>query len=703
MKRIKNFYCVDDPGNKKFLYANGELFFRGWFCDSSGNPANKIYAEIGHNVVISKSMHRPDVVDILKEKHNISVSQTTGFRGFITFGTGIKLLKIKAFTNDLKEITLASYIVYSSNKNSHNDVCNESDLASLYDKWVENFETFNSFEKNNLIVLQKALRLKPLISVLMPTYNTPKNYLIEVIDSVINQTYENWQLCISDDNSSEPHVKSILEEYKSKDPRIEVVYRKENGHISRATNSALEIAKGEFSALLDHDDLLPQYAFSCLVYQINQTPNVNLIYSDEDKIDENGVRTNPYFKPDWNYELCLSQNCISHLGVYRTSIIKEIGGFNPDLVGSQDWDMALRFIEKISHSTIKHIPHILYHWRAFENSTALSVDVKPYAVKAGKKTVQNHLKRLKINATVKDGLWQNSQKIEYSIHRKPLVSILIPTKNQLQLISNCIHSLIGLTIYDNFEILILDNGSDDPETIKFFKNITKTHSFIKLVNCSGPFNFSRINNIGVNKAKGEFICFLNDDIEITEPLWLSEMISHALRDHIGAVGAKLIYPQRLVQHSGIITGICGIAGHIYKFFPPERRANQGRAGIVQEMSAVTAACMVTPKVLFLEVNGFNEKDLPVAYNDVDYCLRLIAKGFKIIWTPYAELIHYESISRGYEDVDEQSLMRLKKEQKYVKEKWPEYMKNDPNYNPNLTNVSEDSSYAFPPRLKKFWQ
>ena len=702
MKQKEYWFSIDRPEKSKILKTSGELFFGGWFLDKNGNPAEKIYAQIGDNVAMCSRAKRNDVAKHFNTKYEMEVSSDCGFRGWISFGQGIKYLKLIAVTQERKEIVLSRYLMHSG-KNDNN-LHDESVIveARKYEKWIAAHDNFNNADRTKIIELQKKFEHQPLISILMPTYNTPEIYLREVIDSVLEQTYDNWQFCICDDNSPDPHMKKVLEEYQAKDSRIEVVYRTENGHISKASNSALEIAKGEFTALLDHDDILPPYALSCLVYQINQTPDANLIFSDEDKIDEYGHRMDPYFKSDWNYELFLSHNCVSHLGVYRTSILKEIKGFNPDLVGSQDWDMALRFIEKIPQETIQHIPHVLYHWRVFENSTAMSIDAKPYAIEAGRKSVQSHLDRINTNAKVTQGAWPGSQRIQYEIGEQPLVSILIPSKNQLDFISMCIQTLIENTSYKNYEILILDNGSDDPDVKSYYDTITAKHALIKIIDCSGPFNFSKINNTGVQQAKGEYICFLNNDIEITESNWLDEMVSNIVRKEVGVVGAKLLFPHNLIQHAGIVTGIAGLAGHVYRLFPPKRKGHQGRAALVQEMTAVTAACMLTSKSLFLELGGFNESELAVAYNDLDYCLKVREQKLKVIWTPYAELVHHESVSRGYENTEEKK-QRLAKEQKYILDNWSKYISNDPYYNPNLASETEDASYAFPPRVKKFWQ
>lgn len=537
----------------------------------------------------------------------------------------------------------------------------------------------------------------PKISVVMPTYNSNVVWLSEAIESVRNQIYTNWELCIADDASSDIECKILLKKYEKIDKRIKVVFRNENGHISLASNSALEITTGEYIALLDHDDKLTEDAFFWVVKTINKTPDVALIYSDEDKFNEQGSRSDPYFKCDWNYSLFLSQNLISHLGVYKTQIMKKIGGFRRGFEGSQDYDLALRFIEQINPEQIAHIPRVLYNWRIHSNSTAFKADNKPYAMTSAQRAIGEHLERIGISSKV-EILDNQMYRVKYELPQKlPLVSIIIPTKNNLNFLKKCIKSIISKTEYQNYEILIVDNNSNDLKTLEYLEKL-KTDSNIRVQSDNRDFNFSAINNQAVKSAKGDYICFLNDDIEVISPKWLSEMISIGVQKGVGAVGAKLWYPNKTLQHGGIILGIGGIGSHAHKFIPRGNGGYFNRATLLQEFSAVTAACMLISTKIFHLAGGFNEDDLAVSFNDVDLCLKIRELDYRIVWTPYAELYHHESITRGKDKTGEKKA-RFLKEIEYMNITWGKWLKNDPAYSPNLTLNAEDFSFVWPSRVK----
>jgi len=543
------------------------------------------------------------------------------------------------------------------------------------------------------------LNSRPKFSIVMPTYNSNEEWLSEAIESIRNQIYDNWELCIADDASTVDECKDVLRKFAKKDKRIKIVFRKENGHISKASNSALELATGDYIVLLDHDDKLPEDALFWVAKMISDNPEAKLIYSDEDKFDLEGIRSDPYFKCDWNYSLFLSQNMISHLGVYKTEIVKKIGGFRKSFEGSQDYDLALRFIEQISPKDIFHIPRILYHWRTHPQSTAVGADKKPYALTAAQKAIDEHLKRKGINSSV-DILPSQMYRVKYKLpDKKPLVSILIPTKNNYKLLKNCIKSIVGKTKYTNYEIIIINNNSNEENILKYLRRINSEPN-VFVVTDNQEFNFSAINNKASEKAKGDFICFLNDDTEVISGEWLTEMMSIAIQKKVGAVGAKLWYPNNTLQHGGVILGIGGIGSHAHKKIPRGNGGYFNRANLIQEFSAVTAACMLVPKKLFEELGGFNENDLAIAFNDVDLCLRMREANYKIVWTPYAELYHHESISRG-NDMQEDKKERFFKEIEYMKSKWGKWIVNDPAYSPNLTLTAENFTFAWPPRIDCF--
>jgi len=565
-----------------------------------------------------------------------------------------------------------------------------------YNQWLKKFWALDSQMITAMRERLQNFEFKPLISVILPTYNSNPKWLEEAIESVRKQIYPHWELCIADDASTKIETIDLLRNYQKTDSRIKVVFRETNGHISLASNSALEIAKGDFVAFLDHDDKLPVDALFWVVHTINKNPDAALIYSDEDKIDQNGVRQDPYFKCDWNHSLFLAQNMISHLGVYLTSVVKEISGFRAGYEGSQDYDLALRFIEKIRKEQIIHIPRILYHWRIHKNSTAQDAAAKPYAVLASQKAIAEHLFRLNIRADV-EIQHLNMLRVKYYLGEKhPLVSIIIPSRNNYQLLEKCINTLLTKSLYTNFEVLIIDNNSDDPKTIKYLDEI-KNMPKIKVLSYKKPFNFSAINNYAVSESRGEFLCLLNDDTEIINEDWLNEMVSIGQQDGVGVVGAKLYYPDGRLQHVGVILGIGGVAGHVHKLSDKSEFGYFGRLTVMHELSAVTGACMLVRKDVFIKVGGFDEVNLPVAFNDIDLCLKIRDMGYKIIWTPFAELIHYESVSRG-DDFEPQKIKRFQSEIRFMLEKWGEILFSDPAYSPHLNLEKGDFSLAWPPRL-----
>jgi glycosyltransferase involved in cell wall biosynthesis len=570
-----------------------------------------------------------------------------------------------------------------------------------YENYINLFEkrTLETITKNKNYIIE-SFKTKPLISLIMPAYNTPEDFLEKAIDSVINQIYPYWELCIADDASTKQHIKEILEYYKQKDGRIKVIFRSENGHISKASNSALSLATGDYIALIDHDDILHETALFFVVKEINEYPDAKLIYSDEDKINEEGVRIDPYFKSDWNPDLFLSQNIIKHLGVYKRSIVEDIGSFKEGYDGSQDYDLALRFIEKIKYSEIRHIPRVLYHWRMAEGSTASIdesiLDTKPYCLTSARQAVQDHLDRLNIKAKVVEApLFPIFNRVLYDTDQNILVSIIIPTYNGYEILKICIDSIVEKTLYKNYEIIIVNNNSDDKKTVEYLNSINGRNN-IKFVNYNEPFNYPAINNFAVKFAKGEVLVLLNNDTEVINNDWLRELVSHAMRNEVGVVGAKLLYPDDTIQHAGVIVGLEGVAGHIFYKEYKDSPGYFGRANLLQNYSAVTGACIALRKKIYEEVGGMDE-NLAVAFNDIDFCLKVGQSGYYNVYTPYALLYHHESKTRGYDDTKEK-LAILKKECDYFKTKWKEIVENDPMYNPNLS-LNKEFSPLLHPRVK----
>lgn len=567
-----------------------------------------------------------------------------------------------------------------------------------YDRWLEMYDVLGDESRKRIQSEISAMEQPPLISVVMPVYNPDPAFLKVAMDSVVNQLYPHWELCIADDHSPDEGVRELIRSYAEKDSRIRYVFRTTNGHISEASNSAIQFATGSFMALLDHDDQLHELALFYVAREIHSHPEADLIYTDEDKIDENGRRYNPYFKSDFNYDLFLNHNMISHLGVYRLALIREIGGFRKGFEGSQDYDLALRMIEKISPEKIQHIPKVLYHWRAHQESTAATIKAKPYALIAAMRAIDEHLQRRGISATV-ESFSGGTLRVRYAVQDPlPSVEIVVLTRDKSEVLKTCIESIVSRTTYRNYTVTIVDNGSVEPETMHYFESL-QSNSGISVVRDDSPFNFPRLNNNAVRRSTADFVCLLNNDTEVITPEWLEEMLGHAVQPWVGAVGAKLWYPNKTLQHGGIITGLVGIAGHAHKFFEENNPGYFGRAGLQQSFSAVTAACMLVRRSTYLEVHGLDEEHLQVAYNDVDFCLRLIEAGYRNVWTPYAELYHHESLTRGYEDTPEKQL-RFQKEITYMQQRWGDILPQDPVYNPNLTLESEDFALAWPPRTDR---
>lgn len=561
--------------------------------------------------------------------------------------------------------------------------------------WLAQYSGINNLDALTLQSKIENFEKRPLISILMPVYKTNPQWLSEAIESVIGQSYPYWELCIADDASQDIQLRNILEGYSKKDHRIKVHFSNINEHISAASNHALDLATGEWTGLLDHDDLLDKNALLWVVDSINANPNAALIYSDEAKTDENGNKFDPYFKPDWNRDLFYSQNYICHFGVYKTSILRDIGGFRIGFEGAQDYDLALRFTENISENSIVHIPRLLYYWRAHQLSTAQSGSAKNYAKTAGQRALQEHLDRLGLLATVVST--NDGYRVSYSLPKDPpLVSLIIPTRNGKALVKQCIESIVNKTIYQNYEIILVDNSSDDEESLAYFKELQDNYG-VRVFAYDGEFNYSAINNFAVSKAKGDLICLVNNDIEVISPEWLSEIVSLAIQPRIGAVGAKLLYPDSSLQHGGVVLGIGGVAGHSHKHLADGQSGYFNRVNLISSYSAVTAACLLIRKEIFVNIGGLNEQDLKVAFNDVDFCLRVQEAGFDNVWTPYAKLFHHESATRGFEDNPEK-VARFNSEAEYMKHRWNNFLLRDPAYNANLSLEREDFGFAFPPRI-----
>jgi len=564
---------------------------------------------------------------------------------------------------------------------------------SAYQRWIRTKDYSPERCRERLKAEIRALAETPLISILMPVFDPEVDHLDKAIASVTRQIYPNWELCIADDGSTNPAIRKRLLRWVQRDRRIKIVFRGANGHISEATNSAFALATGEWIALLDHDDELPEQALAEVALAIARNPAAQLIYSDEDKIDDRGRRSDPHFKPDFSIDLLRSMNYLNHLTVYRARIIRSVGGWQRGFEGSQDYDLNLRIIERIPASAICHIPKILYHWRMSDSSTASSASEKSYAFRNGLRALDDHLARCSLPATADPLSRLPYFRVRYQVPRpQPLVSLIIPTRDAVDVLRTCVSSIAGRTTYSNYEILIVDNRSEKRETRQYLRELTRQHTSIRVIPYDNEFNYSALNNFAVRSARGSVIGLLNNDLEVISPEWLTEMVAHALRAEVGCVGAKLYYPNDTVQHAGVVLGIGGVAGHAHKHFPGNAQGYFARLQVQQNLSAVTAACLLVRKSVYLEVCGLEEEYLRVAFNDVDFCLRVRAAGYLNVFTPFAELYHHESLSRGPDNTLEKA-ERFSREVAYMRLRWGALLDADPYYSPHLTLQREDFSLA----------
>jgi O-antigen biosynthesis protein len=525
----------------------------------------------------------------------------------------------------------------------------------LYRKWIRRFDTLNDSDREKIRRRIAQLNYKPLISVILPVYNVEEKWLRSCVESVARQLYENWELCVADDCSTAPHIRRVLEEYARKDERIKIVFRETNGHISAASNSALEIATGEFAALLDHDDELAEHAIYAVVEELNRFPETDLIYSDEDMIDETGARYNPNFKPDFSRDLFYSLNLFTHLSVYRTRILREIGGFRIGAEGSQDYDLALRFTEKISENRIRHIPQILYHWRAIEGSVALASGEKSYAHERAREALRRHFERLNVKAKVTRGFYE-FHRVEYDVPENIFISLIGGGALKIE-----------ESDFKNYEIIAVENLS--------------AKSF----------------NAAAQKAKGDVLIFFDGDFEAQTDDFLRELAGFALQKEIGAVGAKILNSDESVRGGGIVLGAEGLFAFAHRGLPKNRAGNLQRAQVINNFFAVSGAFAVR-RELFEELGGFDAENFPNGLFDVDFCLRCGARGLRVVFTPYAELVQTA-------DSTTEKFLRQKDsiEVSNFKEKWKREIAADKFYNPNLSLKDAEFRLAFPPRVKKPWR
>lgn len=529
------------------------------------------------------------------------------------------------------------------------------------------------------------------ISVLVPAYRTPESYLRQMIESVQAQTYENWELCIADGSGKEGSLEKIVSQYAAKDSRIRYQLLDKNEGISGNTNAAIRMASGEYLAFFDHDDLLAEDALYEAARAIEEQ-KAELIYTDEDKVRADlSEYFQPHFKPDYNPDLLCANNYICHLVVVKKELADRVGGLRKEFDGAQDHDFLLRITEQTDR--IVHIPKVLYHWRIHKASTADNPASKLYAYQAGQKAISEHLKRLGLEAEVSQTKDFGFYRVSYPVQGTPLVSIVIPNKDEKDTLKACLESIKEKTTYPSYEIVIVENNSQTSEIFEYYKEINGKDG-IRVVTWKEPFNYSKINNFGFQYAKGDYVICLNNDITVITPSWIEEMLGYCQRPGTGIVGVRLYFPDDTIQHAGIIVGMGGCAGSLFVGMNRKRTGYMHKAALVQDLSAVTAACMMVKREAFEAAGGF-EESLAVAFNDVDFCLKVRRAGYLVVYNPYAELYHYESKTRGLEDSPEKQ-RRFQSEIEYMRCHWLDILKKgDPYYNRNFS--LKDCNYSIRPR------
>jgi O-antigen biosynthesis protein len=649
---------------------SGKVLVRGWALATSGVRRVEVQAGDGPPVEARYGFYRPDVAGDLED---IPTADRSGYRAVLDLAglaDGKQHLAIRAFSAAGAQTELRLPVV----------IDHVNGYASEYHRWMAEFE-----KRDSALIEMKLLgfALRPLVSIIVPIYRTAPQILDRTIGSVLNQSYPHWELCLADDGSRSQEIDRLLDRYALQDSRIRVVRLPENRGISAASNAALGLATGEFVALLDHDDELAQDALYHFVDALNHHPGADIFYSDEDHLDESGLRSDPFFKPDWSPDLILSENYVCHLMVFRRTLCDEVGGFRSEVDLSQDHDLLLRMSAKARE--IIHIPRILYHWRTDVYSMNRASSLEKRALESSRRAVDDFLRAAGIPASIEPGLRPSRWRIRYPIPAGARVRIMIPS-TKAELLERCVASVVDKTDYPHYEIAVLDNsGSNRIE--KFVRGWSRPGSRLGYFDFRNtPFNYSAMHNAAAHETDAPLLLFLNDDVSVITHGWLRAMVELACRPEVGAVGAKLLYPDDTIQHAGVILGCFDICGHAFRGHPASERTYYDFPDILRNVSAVTAACIMVPRERFLECGGFDAECLPVAYQDVDLCLKLNQRGYRVLYTPFAQLYHYEAASKPPEDRDPRP-----NETRAFQTRWKDLIENDPFYNPNLTRDAEDYS------------
>ncbi|MBV9407170.1 MAG: glycosyltransferase family 2 protein [Acidobacteriaceae bacterium] len=671
LTRKRSYLVCDEPNATDRSPRSGEITVRGWCLAEGGVDAVKVEIPGLPPLQAPPSTPRPDIKKVYPDLDR------TGRAGFTFIIDSLQLPKgrypitIHAISQGVpvREAVTSVFIDH------------ERGFASDYYRWIHEFER----PDDDLIQLKLAsIQHRPLISILMAVYNTEPAELSAAIQSVLDQSLDNWQLCIADDSSSHPEVREILESFAREDSRIKIAFQTERGGISKTCNAAWEMATGEYVAFLDHDDTLAPHALAYVCDRLDHSPHADLLYSDEDKIDQNGKRYEPFFKPDWSPDLLLSENYVCHLLVVRQDLARKIGTFYSDCDGSQDYDLILRAAEHATH--IEHIPRVLYHWRAGAQSTATSIENKNYALKAAQQALERHADRAGNQMRIEPGPIPGRWRARYSIPTGTRVSIIIPSGGNAEVLRTNLESLFEKATFPNYEVVVIDN-SRTTSIEKLARSLDAHKKSLRYIDWRNqPFNYSVINNTAARQCDSPVLLFLNDDTSVITPGWLEAMTELVMRPEVGAVGPKLLYPDGRIQHAGVVMGIFDNCGHAFKGLDGSISHYFDFSDIIRNVSAVTGACLMTKSEIFWKAGGFNETEFAVAFNDIDLCLKIGSLGYRILYTPHAQLYHHEAFSKTSKDLvphpEEVARMRFH---------WESLIAADPYYSPNLTRNDENYS------------
>jgi len=660
----------DEPAGD--MPRTGIVKFRGWAISPHGISRVEVQPFGGEPVPARIGLYRPDVS---LQFADIADADRCGFQASLDttpLPNGKCEVTVRAISKNggRREIKVPLLLDHAYG------------YASEYHRWI------SEFEKRDLSLIERGLQsfaLRPVISLLVPVYRTAPAILERTIGSVLAQSYPNWELCIADDGSQSPEIDQLLSRYESADARIKTTRLPRNSGIAQASNEALNLAKGEYVALLDHDDELAIDALYHVVAAINREPDADILYSDEDHIDESGFRSDPFFKPQWSPDLILSENYVNHLMVFKASLARSVGGFRSECDLSQDHDILLRMSLKARR--IVHIPRILYHWRTNVFTIDRASSQENRALASSRRVIEDYLRLARIRGTVEPGAVSGRWRVKYGVRENALVDIIIPCGGKTELLERCLNSVASMTDYPHYRLTVVDNSVGD-RVERFVRAWSKGgHSASYVDWRERPFNFSAMNNEAARRCDGRLLLFLNDDVTVINREWLTAMAELASRTEVGPVGAKLLFPDGRIQHAGLVVGIFGVCGHAFKGFFSDERSYFDFPDVIRNVSAVTGACMMVRSELFWEAGGFDQENFPVAYNDVDFCLKLLDKGYRVLYTPHARLYHHEGFSKRPEDKAPRE-----PETKAFQARWSCYIAADPFYSPNLTRLAED--YAF---------